>query len=35
MAWAHEREHFRVAYPTALRPKMLVHGITFDVVDIS
>jgi PilZ domain len=35
MAWAHEREHYRIAYPTALRPKLLVHGITFDVVDIS
>jgi hypothetical protein len=35
MAWAHEREHYRVAYPTALRPKLLVHGVSFDVVDIS
>jgi hypothetical protein len=35
MAWAHEREHFRVAYPTALRPKLLIQGHTFDVVDIS
>jgi PilZ domain len=34
MAWAHEREHYRVAYPTALRPKLLVHGVSFDVVDI-
>jgi hypothetical protein len=35
MAWAHEREHYRVAYPTSLRPKLLVHGVSFDVVDIS
>lgn len=35
MAWAHEREHYRVAYPAALRPRLLVHGITFEVVDIS
>lgn len=35
MAWVHEREHYRVAYPTALRPKLLVQGHTFDVVDIS
>ena len=35
MAWAHDREHYRVAYPTALRPKLLVHGVSFDVVDIS
>jgi hypothetical protein len=35
MAWAYDREHYRVAYPTALRPKLLVHGVSFDVVDIS
>lgn len=35
MAWAHDREHYRVAYPTSLRPKLLVQGHTFDVVDIS
>jgi hypothetical protein len=35
MAWAHDREHYRVAYPAALRPKLLVHGVSFDVVDIS
>lgn len=35
MAWAHEREHYRVAYPQALRPKLVVHGIGFEVVDIS
>ncbi len=35
MAWVHEREHYRVAYPTQLRPKFLVQGFTFDVVDIS
>jgi hypothetical protein len=35
MAWAHEREHYRVAYPTALRPKLVIHGVSFDVVDIS
>jgi hypothetical protein len=35
MAWAHEREHYRVAYPSALRPKLVVHGLGFDVVDIS
>ncbi len=35
MAWAHDREHYRVAYPSTLRPKLLVQGHTFDVVDIS
>ncbi len=35
MAWAHEREHYRVAYPATLRPRLLVQGHTFDVVDIS
>ncbi|HTS89714.1 MAG TPA: PilZ domain-containing protein [Gemmatimonadales bacterium] len=35
MAWIHDREHYRVAYPTALRPKLVVQGVTFEVVDIS
>ena len=35
MAWVHEREHYRVAYPTQLRPKFLVQGFAFDVIDIS
>ena len=35
MAWVHEREHYRVAYPTQLRPRFLVQGFTFDVIDIS
>ncbi len=34
-SWAHERAHYRVAYPTALRPKLLVQGHTFEVVDVS
>ncbi len=35
MGWVHEREHYRVAYPAALRPRFLVQGFTFEVVDIS
>ena len=35
MGWMHQREHYRVAYPTALRPKLVVQGVPFDVVDIS
>lgn len=35
MPWAHEREHYRVAYPTKLRPRFEVQDFTFDVVDIS
>jgi len=34
MGWVHNREYYRIAYPTALRPKLLVQGHTFDVVDI-
>ncbi len=35
MGWQHPREHYRVAYPTVARPKLLVQGHTFDVVDVS
>ncbi|HSB52756.1 MAG TPA: PilZ domain-containing protein [Gemmatimonadales bacterium] len=34
MGWVHNREYYRIAYPAALRPKLLVQGHTFDVVDI-
>jgi hypothetical protein len=34
MSWVHNREYYRIAYPSALRPKLLVQGHTFDVVDI-
>ncbi len=34
MPWLHEREHYRVAYPQQLRPKFMVQGFTFDVVDV-
>lgn len=34
MPWLHEREHYRVAYPPQLRPKFMVQGFTFDVVDV-
>ena len=34
MPWLHEREHYRVAYPSPLRPKFMVQGFTFDVVDV-
>ena len=29
------REHYRIAYPTPARPKLLLGGYTHDVVDIS
>ncbi|HEY7683372.1 MAG TPA: PilZ domain-containing protein [Gemmatimonadales bacterium] len=35
MGWIHQREHYRVAYPTALRPKLVVQGVAFEVLDIS
>ncbi len=34
MPWLHDREHYRVAYPQQLRPKFMVQGFTFDVVDV-
>lgn len=33
--WPHAREHYRVAYPTPLRPRLDVHDFEFDVVDVS
>jgi hypothetical protein len=30
----HEREHYRVAYPTAARPWFIVDGVARDVVDL-
>ncbi|MEO8636745.1 MAG: PilZ domain-containing protein [Gemmatimonadales bacterium] len=35
MGWAFPREHYRVAYPTVARPKLLIQGHTFEVVDVS
>jgi hypothetical protein len=34
MGWVHNREYYRVTYPTTLRPRLLVQGHTFDVVDV-
>jgi hypothetical protein len=35
MPWPHAREYFRVAYPSALRPRLDVQDYQFDVVDVS
>ena len=34
MGWVHNREFYRIAYPTTLRPRLLVLGHTFEVIDI-
>jgi len=34
MGWIHNREYYRITYPTTLRPKLLVQGHTFEVVDV-
>lgn len=34
MGWVHNREYYRVAYPVQLRPKLLVQGHTFEVIDV-
>jgi PilZ domain len=34
MGWIHNREYYRITYPTTLRPKLLVQGHTFEVVDL-
>jgi hypothetical protein len=34
MGWVHNREYYRITYPTTLRPKLLVQGHTFEVVDV-
>lgn len=35
MSWPHAREYFRVAYPTALRPRLEVLDHHFDILDVS
>jgi hypothetical protein len=30
-----EREHYRIQYPTAARPRIVVEGRSFDVIDLS
>lgn len=35
MPWPHAREDYRVAYPTAPRPRLEVHDHPFDVLDVS
>lgn len=32
--YAHEREHYRVVYPTAARPWFIVGGVAREVVDL-
>ena len=35
MPWPHDRQHYRVAYPSSLRPRLVIQGHSFDVVDLS
>jgi len=35
VSYPSEREHYRIQYPMAARPKIVVDGRTYDVVDIS
>ncbi len=35
MPWPHEREHYRVTYPSSLRPRLTIQGHSFDVLDLS
>ena len=32
---AHNREHYRIAYPSSLRPRLYVLGHPFEVLDLS
>ncbi|HEU5170031.1 MAG TPA: PilZ domain-containing protein [Gemmatimonadales bacterium] len=33
--WRHEREHYRIEYPTAARPRLVVGGHVCEVIDLS
>ncbi len=35
MSGPSEREHFRIQYPAAARPEIVLHGRVYDVLDIS
>jgi hypothetical protein len=35
MVWAHQREHYRILYPAALRPRLVVQGVSFEILDLS
>lgn len=35
MQWRHEREHYRIQYPAAARPRLVANGVTYDVLDLS
>lgn len=35
MEWPHPREHFRIEYPTAARPLLLIGIVEHEVVDVS
>ncbi len=35
MSYPSEREHYRIQYPTAARPHIVIEGRSFDVIDLS
>jgi hypothetical protein len=35
MKWPHERAHFRIEYPTAARPRLLIQDVLHEVLDLS
>lgn len=35
MSHSFEREHYRIQYPTAARPHILIEARSFDVIDLS
>lgn len=35
MSWQHDREHYRIQYPAAARPRLVVNGVTYEVLDLS
>lgn len=35
MSFPSEREHYRIQYPTAARPRIVIEGSSYEVIDIS
>jgi hypothetical protein len=35
MSYPSERQHYRIQYPTAARPHIVIEGRSFDVIDLS
>lgn len=35
MGWEHRREHYRIMYPTAARPRFIIGELAHEIVDLS